>query len=269
LFKISNNISKFEFAFTKEEIDDVLDFSHFIEFWDKLPGYTILFLGSNNILISSPEFDLFESACWFHNEALKSNDMNVDGWEEDLFGQKQSIHHKNMCRQTIINSFLFLEAFINSLAYDFAEKNKNISKEDKLFLTEKTINKQGKKVQRFVSIEDKLHKWVKIMSPRSETFDKGRLPFQDFKEIKKVRDTIIHLTNKKVEYFRSINLEFAQKALDVSVEMVKEIARFISHDKVEYPFWLKDKDEDGFYNVSRYYKIDDDVFEKLKEPIIN
>ena len=58
--------------FDKKELEKILDFSNYFEFWDKVPNYTTITFGGG-VLISSPEADLFQSMCWFHDQAFKKN----------------------------------------------------------------------------------------------------------------------------------------------------------------------------------------------------
>ena len=79
-----------------------------------------------------------------------------------------------------------------------------LTEKQQLYLKEQVKDKEGTIRQKFVSIEDKLCEWIRIMSPRGETFDRGMNPFQKFMKMKQYRDSIVHLSSKKVSAYNSI-----------------------------------------------------------------
>ena len=251
-------------AFTKDEFQKHFDISRVVEFWDGVPSYTIFFLG-RGLTVSSPEFDLFEAMCWFHDEALRTHQElrrhqnRIGSAEFDEADYKNILAmHFIMCRQTLINSFLLVEAFLNSLAdVHLSDPRKTITDEEKLYLGEKTKDSAGKLRQKFVSIQDKLHDWVRIISPRGETFDKGKNPYQTFLKIKKYRDSLVHLSAQKVSSFRSIDFDVAMKSVDTAIEIIERISEFVSlkPSATQYPFWLKRREDDGMFHVSRKLKL--------------
>jgi hypothetical protein len=162
--------------------------------------------------------------------------------------------HSIMCRQTLINAFLLVEAFINSIAEaSLTDKTKNFTEEQKMYLKEQVKDKNGKVRQKYVPIEDKLYEWTKIVSPTGTTFNKGSNPFQNFMKIKEYRDAIVHLAALKVKSFRAIDFKVASKAALVSLEIIKLISEYTAPDSnnIEYPFWFAEPHDDGLFHIPR------------------
>jgi hypothetical protein len=128
----------------------------------------------------------------------------------------------------------------------------SLSENEKLFLRERQKGKDGKEKQKFVSIENKLHEWVKIISPTGTTFNKGAKPFQDFIKIKKHRDALIHFSSTKLENLQSIDFDTVSEAVYTTIEIIKKICEFTADDpdSVDYPFWLKEPNGDGMFNLT-------------------
>lgn len=236
-----------------------------VNFWNKIPGYTLVQLGSG-ITVSSPEFELFESMCWCHDEAFRTK-KELDEFKKKKDWSKDSISsyrqllglHAMHCRQTVINAFLLIESFVNGVVHvSLSLPNKTLTHEQRLYLTERVKDKIGVEKQKFVSIENKLHEWIKIISPNNSTFDKGSRVFQEFMKIKEYRDAIVHLSASKVSNFRTIDFNVASNSVRTVIEMIKRISEFIAADShnVEYPFWLKSSDPDGMFRVTRTIRLD-------------
>jgi hypothetical protein len=251
-------------SFTKDELQMRFDFSRVINSWERVPNYTLFFLGGG-VRVSSPEFDLFDAMCWFHDEAIRTYQEGIqygkniggDGFDEVTYMKVST--HSIMCRQAVINAFLFTEAFLNSLATAcLSDPVMNLTEEQRLYLSEETRDDTGKIRQKHVSIQDKLYEWVRIMSPRGDTFERGKNPYQAFMKIKVYRDSLVHLSGqKKVDRFRAINLDVAKKAVFTAIEIVKKTSQFVSPNEndTHYPWWITGPNDDGFFNVSRDIKL--------------
>jgi hypothetical protein len=155
--------------------------------------------------------------------------------------------------QTIVNACLVVEAFVNGLASVALNKlGGSLSKEEKLFLQELREH-NGTIKQRFVRTQDKLVEWVKLMCPRSPKvgLEAGRAPYQDFREIQQLRDSIIHLSSSKAESFESIGHTAASRAADVAIAVIREICRCLAADPscAAYPPWLRDRGPDGLFKL--------------------
>jgi hypothetical protein len=244
----------------KAGIDSIFDFSRVVSFWNRIPTYTTFLLGGG-LAVSSPEFELFAAMGWAYNEAVKtSQEMTI--LKEQLGKPDENITaygdtvgvHSMMCRQALINAFLLIEAFINSITEaSLRDESNKFTAEQRLYLQEQTKDRNGQIRQRFVPIEDKLYEWTRILSPTGATFNKGSNPFQNFMRIKEYRDSIVHLAAPKVKSFRSIDFKVASKAVLVALEMIKLISEYTAPDSnnIEYPFWYGDPHADGFFHISR------------------
>jgi hypothetical protein len=247
----------------KDEVEEIFDMTHIIDFWSEIPKYTTFIFGAG-IAMSSPEYDMFESLCWCYNEAFLSHEKALSyktkieslTFDEDdlkLLGEATSVCIV-ACRQVIINSLLLIEAFLNSLAYSYlSNPTKALSDEQRLFLNEKRRDERGKEITKFVPLHDKLHDWVRMISLNSRTFDKGKNPYQSFMKIKGHRDSIVHFSAKKIDNFNAINFEIAHAATLTAIEIVEKISEFISPDEhnIKYPFWLTRPGNDGMFHLSR------------------
>ncbi len=122
-----------------------------------------------------------------------------------------------------------------------------------LSIQERAIDKKtGLQAQKFVGLEDKLFQWVKLISPRFETFDKGAQPYQSFRAVLEYRNSIVHLAATKAEKYRSIDFKVAMDAVTLALEVAQSICRFIAPDPkaVAFPTWLLTRKPDGLFDLS-------------------
>ncbi len=204
---------------------------------------------------------MFRAMCRSHDEAVLSGIerdkilQQVTNWDPSTaykFLTLNSLYQENV-RQVIVNACLFVEAFVNSVAHTRrCTLAASLTPDQDRFLRERAIDKNtGAERDRFVSLQDKLHHWIKLVSPRGETFDKGTTPYQSFRTIQEYRDSIVHLSASKWKKYGSIDLLLAKKAVDVSIEIVEAICRYIAPNpsKVAYPIWLAKRKSDGLFNL--------------------
>jgi hypothetical protein len=161
--------------------------------------------------------------------------------------------HLQEVRQAVVDACLFVEAFINAVAHAYrSNPAKSLSPEEDLYLQERAIDRStGAPREKFVSLQDKLCRWVELISPRGETFDKGANPYQSFRTIQGYRDSIVHLSSTKAEKYRRIDLGVANQAVDVALQVVQSICQYIapSLTEVAYPKWLVQRRPDGLFNL--------------------
>lgn len=246
---------------SKAEIESHFDMSHAVRFWDWMPTYTKVWFAFG-LHWSLPDANVFESMAYFHDETLMESqhtqsvlgDMgNSQDRRSDLFA---SLPRKKMFAcQTLINACLCVESFINGLASVARTKlASELSDDELLFLSEQRM-KNGMLKQRFVSTQDKLVDWVKLMSPQTPKvgLEKGKSPLQDFREIQRLRDSIVHLSDTKADEYDSIGEDDASRAVDVTISVIREICTCIASDPkhVAYPPWLKDRGSHGFFDSKR------------------
>lgn len=264
-------------TFRRDEIGKYFDFSSVLPDWAAVPDYTLIRIGGG-IGFGSPEYDLFYSMCWFYDEALRLHlesqslrkQIGSERFDNDRFFYVAR-HSKTMCVQTIINSFLLIEAYLNSIAHVYLHSHPGeLTAGEELFLKEQARDKTGAIRQRFVSIEDKLCEWIKLMSPRKETFDKGKKPFQNFLKIKRYRDSIVHLSGKKVSTYHSIDFNLTQNTVVSLLEIVQRISEYMSADpsEVRLPWWIRKPNADGFFRLPEKYTPSLEFFHKKDSRII-
>lgn len=245
---------------TKQEIAKYFDLTKMFSAWDRIPDYTRFLIGGG-IAVSSPELDLFQALAWFYDEATRADrelqflrKIAQDTPEQVNLDRllKVRMMYRMMCVQTTMNAFLVLESYLNSLAYVFLrERGQELTEDQRLCLAEQTIDKSGKIRQRFVSMEDKLHEWVRIMSPRGDTFNKGGSPFQKFVKMKQKRDAVVHLSGRKVSVYDSLDFHAVQELVKGLIEIIEYISAYISADptQVQMPWWLQRPGNDGLFNL--------------------
>jgi hypothetical protein len=253
--------------FSKTEFDHRFSFSFTCPFWRFVPDYArITILRGKGIALSSPEIDMFISMCRSHDravlsgrelEAIKQKDLLDKSWNTEsrrfvlLHGD-----HRLEVRQVVINACLFVEAFVNSVAHAYrSNPTRPLSREDKIYLQERILDKKtGVEREKFVALQDKLYRWIQLISPRGETFDKGANPYQAFRAIQEYRDSIVHISTTKADKYHAIYLPIAIQAVDVSLDIVQAICHYIAPDPeaIAYPTWLVSRKDDGLFHITAF-----------------
>lgn len=253
--------------FKKEEIEKYFDFSIAVPFWNQIPDYTLIMLGGG-LSVSSPEYDLFNSMCWLHDEAVKTHKEFLErkkriddkSFDLDSFLRLHTIHG-HLCVQTTISAFLVLEAHLNGLSHLYLKKSpSDLTEEQRLYLNEKIKDKNGKVRRKFVPIQEKLHRWIEILSPHNQTFDKGGRLFQDFMQLKAYRDSIVHFSETKMDDYFSIDFETAKHSVRTVIAIVEKIDEMTapSSAHAHKTWWLKDLEDDGLFNLPAKFRIEAD-----------
>jgi hypothetical protein len=243
---------------SKNDAEKLFGFTPAVPFWNSVPSYTGIVLGDGLALVS-PEYDLFRSMCWFSDEATRTQH------QLDVFDKETDYHpidereyvmirslNRTMCVYTVISSFLVVEAYLNSLAHlCLSDRSRHLSEEERLFLSERSRGKDGKGRQKFVAIQDKLYEWVKIISPRGETFEKGGKLFQDFMKLKSYRDSIVHLSERKVQAFNSISFKIAVASVQTVVKVIQTVDQCVAQgpEGPQQTWWLTTPGSDGYFHL--------------------
>jgi len=247
-------------SFSKAEFDQRFDLSSVDPFWCYVPNYTQVFVGGG-LGLSSPEWDMFYAMCQSHDRAIRTGQeletarqrivMRDDSEAMDCLVAQAS--HMLEVRQVIVDAFLFIEAFINSVVHAYRSRPLSpLLPRDDLYLRERVIDRHtGTEREKFVPLHEKLHRWVQLISPRGETFDKGTDPYQAFRKVQSYRDSIVHMSSNKVIAYNSINLRVAKEAVHVAFLIARAICCYIAPDAsaVRFPKWLVDKRPDGMFHV--------------------
>jgi hypothetical protein len=240
---------------TKPQIEEVFDFSGAVHFWDWIPEYVRIWF-QFGMIWSYPDVDLFRAMAFFHDEALRASRGVATALSEMSGGTDRratlfrglSLKKMYAC-QSIVNACLLVEAFLNGLAsVALSRKDASLSTKERLYLSEKQ-EKDGAVRQKFISTQDKLAEWVRILSSRNEGLDRERNPYQDFNRILELRHSIVHLERSKIGIYESIGQEKASVAATAAIEVIREICRCLAKDseKPAFPGWLKSYGADGFF----------------------
>jgi len=156
--------------------------------------------------------------------------------------------HRRMC---LLSCFNLIEAYINSVAWDFTESH-DISGLSK--------NKQDVLTSGQASILEKVVKIPEIVagaSPGPLTQDQD--PLKTFKEIiKPFRDSIVHASPfsaparfggyDKLSKVYELTLQTARDSVDLTVDIIGRIHRFVGGDG-NFPRWLLSRGTDGTFEI--------------------
>ncbi len=75
-----------------------------------------------------------------------------------------------------------------------------------------------------------------MSSDSTSRLDRGKFPFQDFRKIQELRDSIVHLSDGKADAFDAIGEKEATRAVDVAIEVIREISRCIASNPTQAAF---------------------------------
>ena len=140
---------------------------------------------------------------------------------------------------------------MNGLAWEFTQKFDIASlsnRKQKLLDTSHT------------SILEKLRKYPVICSQiDKELFDQNTSPYSDFKDlIKPFRDSIVHASPfaapatfggyDKLSKLYSLTTETVSKAVEITLEIIKQINNFMGNRKL--PNWYPNQSKDGHLSVT-------------------
>ena len=154
-------------------------------------------------------------------------------------------------RMTLLSCFNLVEAYLNGLAWEFVQRidiESFSNRKQKLLDTSRT------------SILEKLRKYPMICSQRDDDlFNPQKSPYSDFRDlIKPFRDSIVHASPfaapatfggyDKLSKLYSLTTETVTKAVETTLEIIKEINGFMGHRKL--PNWYPKKSEDGHLSVT-------------------
>lgn len=161
------------------------------------------------------------------NTIVKRMSILINPYDEKVYKEANAIN-TNVCmfsRLGILTLYSFVEAFVNSVGYDFLQKNKeSLSKENIEIL-------MGKKKGRYLTLESKLelfHKIIRGDNKQVFTTDKDKDPFKTFlNDYKNLRDSSVHymptkepIWRKPADWISKIN-EYSQITIEISIRFWK------------------------------------------------
>lgn len=194
---------------------------------------------------------LYENMCALFNLSRKSH------LEIAITTSKKMIKTDlALCRATVLSAFVFLEAYLNGIAFDFYIKNKsNISDEQRSILTEWDFKNNRAK---YVGLREKLLHYPKIICrlqhPPFQENNCAELAFI-IKRAKILRDSIVHAApaepiehykpDKQSEVF-TIEYTEVEKVVDAVIRLVMLIENkgYGSLNRME---WLYERNTQGFF----------------------
>ncbi len=123
------------------------------------------------------------------------NDSNYFLLEAEKLDAKNISKKERLIRASILTAWAGFEGWINKTAFDFAQSMSHLSEVERGVLMEKRVElKNGKFLltnnDKYESTENKMEFLVTTVAGR--VFDKSNKYWKDFKEIKKIRDSIVH-----------------------------------------------------------------------------
>lgn len=171
-------------------------------------------------------------------------------------------------RLCIINFFSFIEAFVNSVGYDFYLRNLNT------LSSGETEILQGKKNGRLVSVEYKIEKYPSIIRADKKSpivlSDDAQIkePFKSFaKQTKLIRDSSVHFAPQKEAIWRRPLdwIENARSASKLCTEVAKEFWKACYPHKNQ-PKYLEDLEYSQLLESAKNrIKAKNDIFLFLRE----
>jgi hypothetical protein len=155
--------------------------------------------------------DLLEDSKFFLIEAKKQPSTNLI--------------RKRYLRASILFAWAGFEGWINKSCFDFSENLQNLSLHERAFLIEKRVEtRKGEfhisNSDKYESTEEKIEFLLTTIAKKS--LDKSTKYWQDFKEIKHYRDSLIH--PKKGRTFK-VNDDIAEKTLITLVHFLDLLSR--------------------------------------------
>jgi hypothetical protein len=253
LFANKNNA--YSFGLEYKWLHERMDCSH-MGLPNDLPWHTRIGIGHHAGRFSIEEQFLLHDAFFMLASAEETfTNMNGVAGKMDKLGKDSTsvnldgiyLANSNVAaysRLCIISFFSFIEAFVNSVGYDFYLRNVNSLSSGEIEIL------QGKKKGRLVSLEYKLEKYPSIIrldkkSPLVLSDDAQiKEPFKSFvQQIKLIRDSSVHFAPPKEAIWRKPFdwLENARSASKLCTEVAKEFWKACYPDRNQ-PKYLENLD---------------------------
>jgi len=185
----------------------------------------------------------FRTRSWGENKEAKARSELAD-----LLRRRNAYH-----RACVLSCFNLMEAYINGVAWDYVQEHgiSGLSEKNRNVLTE---------AESLVNIVTKLIRVPALVAGReSGPLHQTRDPLKSFIEIvKPYRDAIVHASPfaaaqrfggyDKLSKLYALNLSTVRKAVDVGVDMIKQIHQFIG-GRGELPPWFLPRSSDGNFII--------------------
>lgn len=164
------------------------------------------------------------------------------------------IRRSNVSQRTcVLSCFNLIEAYIKGLSWDYVQTHdiSGLSSKNQNILTES---------ERPVNIIDKLIKVPRLITEQTEgPLHQTREPLKTFIDvIKPYRDSIVHASPfaasesfggyDKLSKIYELNLTTVRRAVDITIDVIGEIHRFIGGDG-DLPVWVLPRKDDGTFVI--------------------
>lgn len=198
---------------------------------------------SGAIEIEEKQLTRFRTRSWSENKKI--------GARTDL---AELLRRRNAYqRACVLSCFNLVEAYINGVSWDHVQEHdiSGLSEKNRNVLTES---------ESMVKIETKLIRVPALVAGREAgPLHQTRDPLKSFIEIiKPYRDAIVHASPfaapqrfggyDKLTKLYALNLATVRKAVDVAVDVIKEVYQFIG-GRGELPPWFPPRDADGNFII--------------------
>jgi len=211
-----------------------------------------------------PEHHLMRDLAVSFNEVVEIEEHRLTSYRtrtwRDRKEQKTRIEIADLIRRSeanqracVLSCFNLIEAYINGLAWDYVQTHdiSGLSKDNRNVLTES---------ERPVNIIDKLVKRPRLITEQDAgPLHQTRDPLKSFIEvIKPYRDSIVHASPfaalekfggyDKLSKIYELNLSTVRRAVDITIDVIGEIHRFIGGDG-DLPVWVLPRKDDGTFVI--------------------
>jgi hypothetical protein len=246
-------------------LQEVMDCSN-MAFPKDLPFHARIGLGHHAGFGSVEEEFLLRDAFFMlvlSEEAYKNMHVYAKYWKESnkpvgpkLANRVLGTANQNVAtysRLCILSFFSFVEAFVNSVGYDFSLRNKDILAPEEMKIL------HGRKKGRYLSLKDKIEKFPSITRPDKKTpiilSDPKQIkePFKTFIEgIKEIRDSSVHYSPKKEDIWRKPDdwIDKAKSTSKLCLEVSLEFWKACYPDRKE-PQYLNELDYSKHIDIAR------------------
>ena len=201
------------------------------------------------LALSEESYNKMDAYARFWKESNKTDNPEL---VNKIFGAANQ-NVATYARLSILSFFSFVEAFVNSIGYDYSLRNKDI-------LSPKEIEiLHGTKNGRYLSLEYKIEKFQSIIRLDKKIplilSDPKQIkePFKTFiKNIKEIRDSSIHYSPKKVAIWRKPDdwINKAKYTSKLCLEISLKVWKACYPDKKE-PRYLKGLDYDKYIDIAK------------------
>ncbi|MGE3820209.1 MAG: hypothetical protein AB7I30_12385 [Isosphaeraceae bacterium] len=228
------------------------------------PRHCTVWISPWGLKTEYPEMHLVRDMAIAFNEAITLDaEMKVyEGSSWDLVKREENrklianlrtraAFYRRVC---VLSCFNLIEAYINGIAWDFAE-SRDISGLSK--------NKQDLLTNGQASLLDKLVKVPETVSGKSPgPLNQDSDPLKTFKEIiKPFRDSIVHASPftapdrfggyDKLSKIYELRLETVRCAVELTLSIIERIHQFLDGDST-HPQWIPPRGSDGKFDIDKY-----------------